>query len=156
LLGEDDVPPLRTERHLDGVRHDVDAAQERGAGFLVEQKLLGHGYFPPECARTPRMSSSFMMRNSSPSSLTSLPEYLPKRIRSPCFTASGWFLPSSVTRPVPTATILPSCAFSLAVSGMMMRPCFSSRAAWRLTPPWSSGGGRCVRALCEDGVWERV
>src|SRR2546421_5568 len=144
LLGEDDVPPLRTERHLDGVRHDVDAAQERGAGFLVEQKLLGHGYFPPECARTPRMSSSFMMRNSSPSSLISLPEYLPKRIRSPCFTSSGWFLPSSVTRPVPTATILPSCGFSLAVSGMMMLPCFSSPSARRLTSTRSWSGRNVV------------
>src|SRR5437899_3075527 len=139
LLGDDDVPPLRPERDLDGVRHDVDAAQARSAGFLVEQKLLGHGYFPPECARTPRMSSSFMMRNSSPSSLISLPEYLPKRIRSPCFTSSGWFLPSSVTRPVPTATTLPSCGFSLAVSGMMMLPCFSSPSARRLmsTRSWS-------------------
>src|SRR5207244_11746156 len=103
LLGDDDVPPFRPERHLDGVRHDVDTAQQRGAGFFIEQKLLGHGYFPPPFARTPRMSSSFMIRNSSPSSLISLPEYLPKRIRSPCFTASAWVLPSSVTRPVPTA-----------------------------------------------------
>src|SRR5688572_33485540 len=76
-LGDDDVAPLRPERNLDGVRHDVHAAQECGAGFLVEQKLLGHGipsfrgvtneltdwgrlfvYVP----RMPRTSSSFMMR----------------------------------------------------------------------------------------------
>src|SRR5438552_14878056 len=58
------------------------------------------------------------MRYSWPSSLTSLPEYLPKRIRSPSFTARGSFLPSSVTLPVPTAITLPSCGFSLAVSGI--------------------------------------
>src|SRR5207302_4819085 len=145
LLGDDDVPPLRPERHLDGVRHDVDAAQERGAGFLVEQKLLGHGYFPPECARTPRMSSSFMMRNSSPSSLTSLPEYLPKRIRSPCLTARGRFRPSSVTLPVPTAITWPSCGFSFAVSGMRMLPCRSSCSSTRLTSTRSWSGRSFVR-----------
>mgnify|MGYP003694080349 CR=1 FL=1 len=32
-----------------------------------------------------------MMRYSSPSSFTSLPEYSPKRIRSPCLTAEGRF-----------------------------------------------------------------
>ena len=42
-----------------------------------------------------------MMRYSSPSILTSLPEYLPNRIRSPALTSSGIFLPSSVTLPVP-------------------------------------------------------
>src|SRR5881628_2565474 len=49
LLVDDDVPPLRPERDLDGMRHDVDPAQERRAGSLVEQKLLSHGYVPPEC-----------------------------------------------------------------------------------------------------------
>src|SRR4029077_9899293 len=57
--------------------------------------------------RTPSTSSSFMMRYSSPSSFTSLPEYFPKRIRSPCLTARGRFLPSSVTRPVRTRAPLP-------------------------------------------------
>ena len=40
----------------------------------------------------PRTSSSFMMRSSSPFSLTSLPEYLPKSTRSPALTSSGGLL----------------------------------------------------------------
>ncbi len=61
------------------------------------------GSAPPsgEChaPTMPRTSSSFMMRYSSLSSVTSLPEYLPNRIRSPAFTARGIFFPSSVTLP---------------------------------------------------------
>src|SRR5688572_32667630 len=37
-LGDDDVAPLRPERNLDGVRHDVHAAQECGAGFLRSEE----------------------------------------------------------------------------------------------------------------------
>ena len=44
LLVEDHVPALGAQRGFDGVRHDVDTAQERRAGFLVEQELLGHGW----------------------------------------------------------------------------------------------------------------
>src|SRR5262249_5490585 len=47
LLVDDDVPALRPERRLHGLRHDVDAAQQRRAGFLVEYELLGHTRFPP-------------------------------------------------------------------------------------------------------------
>jgi hypothetical protein len=64
------------------------------------------------------------MRYSSPSSLISWPEYLPKRTLSPSFTSSGVILPSFSTRPLPTAITLPCCGFSLAVSGMMMPPLF--------------------------------
>ncbi len=38
---------------------------------------------------TPRMSLSFMMSSSSPSSLTSVPDHLPNSTRSPGFTSSG-------------------------------------------------------------------
>ena len=38
---------------------------------------------------TPRTSSSFMMRKSSPSSLISVPEYLPNKMQSPSLTARG-------------------------------------------------------------------
>ena len=69
---------------------------------------------------TPRMSSSRRMRCSSPSIFTSVPEYLPKRTRSPAFTSSLRTVPSSRTLPLPTAMTSPSIGFSLAVSGMMM------------------------------------
>ena len=39
------------------------------------------------------MSSSLMMRCSSPSILTSVPEYLPNRIRSPALTSRGMSFP---------------------------------------------------------------
>ena len=70
----------------------------------------------------PRMSLSFMISRSSPSSLTSVPDHLPNRIRSPALTSSGVIVPSSARAPEPTATTSPSCGFSLAVSGMMMPP----------------------------------
>ncbi len=59
---------------------------------------------------------------STPSILISVPAYLEKRIRSPFFTSMAMRLPSSPTLPGPTATTLPSCGFSLAVSGMMIPP----------------------------------
>ncbi len=43
-----------------------------------------------------------MIRSSSPSSLISVPEYLPKRIWSPALTSSGKTLPSSFDLPLPT------------------------------------------------------
>src|ERR1035438_8939197 len=45
----------------------------------------------------PRTSSSRMIRNSSPSSLISVPEYLPKRTLSPAFTSRGKTLPYILT-----------------------------------------------------------
>src|SRR3984893_4306937 len=57
----------------------------------------------------PRTSSSRKIMYSSPSSLISLPEYLPKRIRSPTCTSSVTSLPSSRSLPLPMATTSPSC-----------------------------------------------
>src|SRR5208282_1886280 len=71
-------------------------------------------------ATTPMMSDSFMMRSSSPLSLTSVPDHLPNSTRSPALTSIAMSLPFSSRPPGPTATISPSCGFSLAVSGMMM------------------------------------
>src|SRR5437016_2669059 len=86
----------------------------------------------PPYSRMARTSSSRRMRYSLSSILTSEPEYLLNRILSPAFTSSGIFLPSSPTFPVPAAIALPSCGFSLAVSGMMIPPrrtsCSSSRS----------------------------
>ena len=44
------------------------------------------------------MSLSFMISRSSPSSLTSVPDHLPNRMRSPAFTSSGWTLAVVVAR----------------------------------------------------------
>src|SRR5437868_5375977 len=48
------------------------------------------------------------------------------RTLSPFLTVKSTFLPSSFTLPVPRATTLPSCGFSLAVSGIMIPPFFVS------------------------------
>ena len=80
------------------------------------------------------MSLSFMIRRSSPSSLTSLPDHLPNRMRSPALTSSGMRLPSSSRAPGPTAMTSPSCGFSLAVSGMMIPPLvFASSSTRRMS-----------------------
>src|SRR5271165_4417336 len=70
----------------------------------------------------PSTSSSRMMMYSVPSSLVSLPEYFPKRMRSPVLTSRATSFPSSSRLPWPTAMTSPSWGFSFAESGMMM-PC---------------------------------
>src|SRR3546814_1824555 len=60
----------------------------------------------------PRMSLSFMISRSSPSTLTSVPDHLPNRILSPALTSCGVTLPSSALAPAPAATTSPSCGFS--------------------------------------------
>src|SRR4029077_6240454 len=91
-------------------------------------------------AITPMMSDSFMIRSSSPSSLTSVPDHLPNSTRSPALTPIGVSLPLSSRPPGPTATTSPSCGFSFAVSGMMMPPLVFSSASIRLTTTRSWSG----------------
>ena len=143
-LVDDDVAALGAERHLHRVGEDVDAAQNaltRIAARILRLWLPLCGTpsdydggsreevierirraFGSARSSTPRMSLSFMISRSSPSTLTSVPDHLPNRMRSPALTSSGVILPSSSRAPVPTATTSPSCGFSLAVSGMMMPP----------------------------------
>ena len=66
---------------------------------------------------TPMMSLSFMIRYSTPSILTSVPDHLPNSTRSPTFTSIGISLPASSRPPGPTATISPCEGFSFAVVG---------------------------------------
>ena len=66
------------------------------------------------------MSDSRMIRSSSPSSLTSLPDHLPKRMMSPSLTSSGATSPLSFLEPAPAATTMPCCGFSCAVSGRII------------------------------------
>src|SRR5205823_1222175 len=167
FLVEDDVAPLRPERHLDGVRKLVDAAQDRLPRLLAVHNLFCHSVLSPyffffvspalaPFSITPRTSSSRMMRYSWPSSLISWPEYLPKRIRSPAFTSSGTRLPSSFDLPAPAAITLPCCGFSFAVSGMMIPPIFCSPSSRRWTMMRSCSGLTFMRSaplLIDRALW---
>ena len=92
------------------------------------------------------MSDSFMIRSSSPSSLTSVPDHLPNRMRSPAFTSSARSSPLSFSVPGPTEITSPSCGFSLAVSGMMMPPAVFSSAVTRRTRTRSCRGRKFMRS----------
>src|SRR5262249_13061214 len=101
-LLDDDVAALLSKRHLDCVRECIDARKDQVArAFGVDDFFRCHVRYlfflnllvlTPRTAqenhfsRTARMSSSRTMRRSSPSSLTSVPLYLPKSTRSPTFT----------------------------------------------------------------------
>src|SRR6202035_877512 len=149
-LLDDDVATLGAERDLDRVGKGVDARENEIPSVLGVDDFFGSHLFKPLsvkvfCCRlrlwasprqppretplllahfssTPRMSSSRRMRRSSPSTLTSVPPYLPKRTRSPTLTSSFRTVPSSRTLPLPTAMTSPSIGFSFAVSGMMIPP----------------------------------
>src|SRR5262249_4214731 len=56
----------------------------------------------------------------------SVPPYFEISTLSPFFTVKSTFFPLSSILPVPKATTFPSCGFSLAVSGMMIPPFFTS------------------------------
>src|SRR6266851_6331386 len=107
--------------------------------------MIGYRRFQRRGARadqasTPMMSDSFMIRSSSPSSLTSVPDHLPNNTRSPTLRSIGISLPDSSRPPGPTAVISPCEGFSLALSGMMMPPLVFSSASIRLTTTRSCSG----------------
>ena len=104
-LVDHDVAALGAERDFHGVGERLDAAQHAVAGVGRKILLLSQPLFCSlrvcRCrhprsifhqddfakgsvqAITPMMSDSFMMRRSSPSSLTSVPDHLPNSTRSP-------------------------------------------------------------------------
>src|SRR6185436_5610416 len=109
----------------------------------------------------------------------SVPPYFEISTLSPDFTVKSTFLPLSSILPVPRATTLPSCGFSLAVSGIMMPPflvscssigCTSTRspsgftliAIWFLLTPsagWLLPGGRSshrTSGYAANCCWERL
>src|SRR5262249_24753129 len=141
------VAAARTERHAHRVGERVDADEQLGPRVLVEADLLGSHRRILLYSQMPRTSSSRMMRCSSPSILTSVPEYLLKSTRSPFLISSGWSLPSSSTLPLPTETTLPSEGFSLAVSGMMIPPLVFSSSSMRLTRMRSWSGRIFMRSV---------
>src|SRR5690606_35915250 len=67
---------------------------------------------------TAKMSSSCITRYSVPSSLTSVPRYLPSGTLSPSLTLGARTLTLSRTLPSPTATTAPLIGFSVAESGI--------------------------------------
>src|SRR6516165_12804545 len=75
--------------------HTRDRPEHEG-GKDVDQAAARTDAFP---SITPRMSLSFMIRSSSPSIFTSVPDHLPNRTRSPFFTLRGTILPLSSRAP---------------------------------------------------------
>src|SRR5262245_13454416 len=101
------------------------------------------------------MSSSVMMRYSSPSMLTSLPAYDVNRTRSPSFTWKLARLPLSSNLPSPRLRTFPCFGFSLAVSGRTMPPAVFSSASRRLTTILSFKGTTFMpRVLLVGVAWK--
>src|ERR1700730_1377424 len=100
--------------------------------------------------RTPRTSSSFIIRKSSPSILISVPAYLANRMWSPSFTARGNTLPSSLLLPLPTEMTSPSCGLSLALSGMRIPPRVVPASSTRRTRMRSCSGVNFVAILADS------
>jgi hypothetical protein len=128
---DDDIEALGAERHLDGVVEDLDAAKHAVTGIGGEFDFLGRHDFHPvrlengQGAATsrgqaafltasvlsmmPMMSASFMIREVSPSSLTSVPDHLPNRTKSPALTSAQ--SARRFRRALATAMTSPSCGF---------------------------------------------
>src|SRR5262249_24613477 len=95
------------------------------------------------------MSDSRRILISSPSTLISVPEYLPNSTSSPSVTPIGERSPESRSLPGPTAITLPRCGFSLAVSGSTMPPAvFSSASICWITTRSSSGRILAIVGTC--------
>src|SRR5579863_3302532 len=105
---------------------------------------------------TPMISLSFMIRRSTPSSLTSVPDHLPNNTRSPTLRSIGINLPVSSRPPGPTATISPCEGFSWAVSGMMMPPADFASGSIRSTTTQSCSGRNFIGILLRfpQKVWQ--
>src|SRR3954465_9383683 len=137
-LVDHDVAALGTQRNLHRIGEGIDAAQHAVARVGREFHIFGSHFdllrLSDEVqAITPMMSDSFMIRRSSPSSTTSVPDHLPNSTRSPVLTSIGMSLPLSSRPPGPTSITSPSVGFSLAVSGMMIPPADLSSASMRVT-----------------------
>src|SRR6266511_3763605 len=84
---------------LHGLLQDENLGERTQAAFFLASAST----------RTPIMSLSFMMRYSTSSILTSVPDHLQNRMRSPTLTSIGMSLPASSRPPGPTAMTLPCC-----------------------------------------------
>src|SRR6266850_1233764 len=137
-------PRIETPHPARFARHLLPQGEKRRRECADEQcsTAIGSPY-----VSTPMMSLSFMIRSSSPSSLTSVPDHLPNSTRSPTLRSIGISLPASSRPPGPTAVISPCDGFSLALSGMMMPPLVFSSASMRLTTTRSCSGRNLVLAM---------
>src|SRR5580704_15800612 len=89
-----------------------------------------------------------MMRCSSPSILTSVPEYLLNSTRSPALTSRAITLPSLSRLPAPTAMTLAWIGFSFAESGMNRPPEVLVSSSRRLTRMRSCSGRIFMAPTC--------
>ena len=159
---DDDIAALGTEGDLYSVGQDIHAAEHPLPRVGAELNVLSSHVcvsfsgsdwkIGDQAVRMPMTSDSFMIRSSSPFSFTSVPDHLPKRMRSPALTSSGRRSPFSFKVPEPTATTSPSCGFSLAVSGMMIPPALFSSAVTRRTRTRSCRGRKVIRSCPEPRV----
>src|SRR5437868_9402498 len=98
-LVEKDVAAFWPQRDLDRVRQNIDPAQHLFARSSTEpnffrrhRSVLRQAARAEECASpsiTPITSLSFIISRSSSSIITSVPDHLPNRTRSPTRTSSG-------------------------------------------------------------------
>src|SRR6185437_9524201 len=148
--GEHDVSSLGAQCHPHRIGENLDTVQHPFARVTVKFHVFGsHGpspigyaafFFATLCSMTPRMSASFRIMRSSPSSLISLPDHLPNSTRSSALTSSACSTPSAPRAPGPTATTSPSIGFSFTVSGMIMPPeVFASGSTRRIRTRSCSG-----------------
>src|SRR4029077_2348728 len=88
-------------------RSDVFLALESAALRVLGQEFAERDqaafFLASASTSTPIMSLSFIMRYSTPSILTSVPDHLPNRMRSSTLTSIGMSLPLSSRPPGPTA-----------------------------------------------------
>src|SRR5205823_37971 len=155
---QDHVAPGGTERGPDRTGQGLDAVHHLPARRVGEKQLFSHrrvllesiggnadrtgpgrpqrggevrpGLLPRDYLTIfARMSDSRRILISSPSSLISVPEYLPKSTSSPSTTPIGARSPESSSLPGPTARTRPRCGFSFAVSGRTIPPAVFSSAS---------------------------
>ena len=141
---DDDVAAFGAERHRHRVGENIHAPQNRVPRISINLTILAAifsslDYLKSYFSMTPRMSSSRMIRCSSPSILISVPEYFPNRIRSLTLTSSGVILPSSLLS-LSNGDDFAFRGFSFAVSGMMIPPLVFSSSSIRLTMTRSCKG----------------
>src|SRR6185312_15868415 len=119
------VAALGTQRDLDGIGEDVDAAQHAFARFRRKFHVL--------------CSHDYVSLSNDDYQLADQAAFL--------VASRGTNRPCSLRAPVPAAMISPSCGFSFAVSGTMMPPVVFSSASMRRTSTRSCSGRKCMHIL---------
>ena len=148
LLAQHDIAALGAEGNLNGVGQLVNTCAKRLAGVLALLDLFSHNRSlllseriteKSNYSTTARMSLWRTMVHSSPSTLTSVPEYLLVRTLSPTLTIISTSLPSTLP-PGPTATTSATCGFSLAEPDRIRPPLVVSSSSTILMTTRSARG----------------